>query len=170
MQTLLILITICLLLISIVQSQEESLQCYATSALQSQKDSVIICPIGSNNVCIKEVVNATSRADCGSIEGPYFGRDVWDRKLAQCIYRKCASRCPTPEEDRARTFGGDEDDLGQEEASSKLAGQPPTQIFNRTSYCCNTDLCNEGEKRLCGLGLIVLLIMTIYHVGVEVMK
>ena len=88
MQTLLILITICLLLISIVQSQEESLQYYATSALQSQKDGVIICPIGSNNVCIKEVVNATSRADCGSIEGPYFGRDVWDRKLAQCIYRE----------------------------------------------------------------------------------
>ena len=157
MQTLLILITICLLSISIVQS-EESLQCFATSALESQKDGVIICPEGSNNVCIKEVINTTSRADCGSVTGPYFGRDVWDRKLAQCVYRKCASRCPTLEEDRTRTFGGDEDDLGQAEASSKLQ---PTPIFNRTSYCCNTDICNVGERRG-GSGLIVLLAMVMY--------
>ena len=160
MKTLLIFITVCLLLISIVQS-EESLQCYATSALESQKEGVIICPEGSNNVCIKEVINATSRSDCGSIEGPYFGRDVWDRKLAQCVYRKCASRCPTLEEDMTRTFGGDEDDLGQAEASTKL-GQPPTTIFNRTSYCCNTDLCNESRERMNRMGLIVLLAMVMY--------
>lgn len=162
MQTLLVLITVCLLLISIVQS--ESRQCYATSALESQKDGVIICPAGSNQVCIKEVINATSRADCGNIEGPYYNRDTWDRKLAQCVYRKCASRCPTLEEDRARTFGGDEDVLGQAEASTKLQ---PTPIFNRTSYCCNdTDLCNESGKRRGGM--IVLLIIMIYHVVVEV--
>jgi len=126
---------------------------------------VIICPAGSNQVCIKEVINATSRADCGNIEGPYYNRDTWDRKLAQCVYRKCASRCPTLEEDRERTFGGDEDDLGQAEASTKLQ---PTPIFNRTSYCCNTNLCNESGLRRGGSGLIVLLIMMIYHVVVEV--
>ena len=167
MQTLLFLITICILLISIVQSQEESLQCYATSALESQKDGVIICPEGANNVCIKEVINATSRAECGSIEGPYYNRDVWDQKLAQCVYRKCASRCPTVEEDKTRTFGGDKDDLGQEEESAKLGQSPPTPIFNRTSYCCNTDVCNVGKRRG-GSVLIISLIMMIYHVVVEV--
>jgi len=134
--------------------------------LESQKDGVIICPAGSNQVCIKEVINATSRADCGNIEGPYYNRDTWDRKLAQCVYRKCASRCPTLEEDMARTFGGDDDDRGQAEASTKLQPRP---IFNRTSYCCNdTDLCNEAGKRRGGMGLIVLLIIMIYHVVVEV--
>ena len=67
---------------------QEALQCLA-SAVQSQQDGMIICPQGSN-FCVKEVINAT-RADCGAVKGTtHFGRDVWDVKLAQCVYRKCA--------------------------------------------------------------------------------
>ena len=79
-------------------------------------------------------MNTTSRADCGTIEGTFFGRDVWDRKLAQCVYRKCGNRCPTEGEDKERTFGGDGGDAVV--VSSKLLGGLPAPVFNRTSYCC----------------------------------
>ena len=131
---------------------QESLQCYSTSALQSQKDGEIICPIGST-VCVKEVANASSRGDCGTVkDSKYYGRDVWDRKLAQCIYRKCASRCPTLEEDLARTFGGDNED----ESLSLQLGRLPTPVFNRTSYCCDTNLCNKADKMSVGMIFISL--------------
>lgn len=121
---------------------QEALQCYSTSALQSQKDGAIICPIGTS-VCIKEVVNATTRKDCGTVEGsPYYKRDTWDRSLAQCVYRKCASRCPSIEEDMARRFGGEENDGT---TSLALLGLVSTPIFNRTSYCCDTNLCNHAH-------------------------
>lgn len=61
---------------------QTALQCYASSALQSQKDGIIICPADRQNYCIKEVINATSRGDCGTVEGIYYGRDVWDRKVS----------------------------------------------------------------------------------------
>ena len=64
------------------QYPQDALQCYTTSALNSQKDGVIICPADRQGYCIKEVVNATSRADCGTVKGSiYYGRDVWDRKV-----------------------------------------------------------------------------------------
>ena len=124
---------------------QEALQCYASSALQSQKEGEIICPQGSQ-VCIKEVVNATSRADCGTIKGTHFGRDVWDIKLAQCLYRKCGQTCPSIDENRARTFGGDD----------AMIGGPPAPVFNRTSHCCDTNLCNQARS-----GCPISLIMTI---------
>ncbi|KAL9191396.1 hypothetical protein ACHAXT_001102 [Thalassiosira profunda] len=126
---------------------EEILQCYASSALESQPDGKIICPVGTS-FCIKEVVNATSRSDCGTVEGTYYGRDVWDRKLGQCVYRKCSSTCPTVEQDRTRTFGGDEEDF--------LLGKLPTPVFNRTSYCCDTNLCNGADGR--GLSALVVVL------------
>jgi hypothetical protein len=61
---------------------QQALQCYASSALNSQKDGVIICPPDRSNYCCKELVNATSRNDCGTVPGIYFGRDVWDRKVS----------------------------------------------------------------------------------------
>ena len=87
------------------------------------------------------------------IEGSiHYGRDVWDRKLAQCVYRKCASICPSPEDDRGRTFGGGDD-------SSTLLEKMPTPVFNRTSYCCDTNLCNQAAKELSGAGAISLLVL-----------
>eukprot|EP01082_Thalassiosira_pseudonana_P010982 g9936.t1 g9936 contig4:911082-911582(+) len=125
---------------------QTALQCYASSAINSQKDGSIICPQDRNNVCIKEVINS-SRADCGNAEGtPYFGRDVWDIKLAQCVYRKCAAECPTLEEDQARTFGGDYFVVGS--ASTTSIGRQQTPVFNRTSYCCTDNLCNSGERTM----------------------
>jgi len=136
---------------------QEALQCYASSALQSQKEGKIICPVGSQ-VCIKQVINTTSRADCGTIEGTHFGRDVWDRKLAQCVYRKCGSKCPSIDEDEARIFGGDTENGG---TSSKLLGKMPTPVFNRTSYCCNTNLCNQASDKLDGWRTVSVLAMSI---------
>ena len=155
MNLLIILISASLILLSTTANAEqypqEALQCYASSALEVQKDGIIICPRGSS-LCIKEVVsptclcrcffvynhslvlfqiNTTSRAAC-------VDRDVWDRKLAQCVYRKCSSRCPTKEDDREKIFGEDDD------------------RFNRTSYCCDTNLCN-ADRKLCGWGLVILL-------------
>ena len=138
---------------------QEALQCFASSAIQSQKDGAIICPIGTE-FCIKEVINATSRADCGTIEGSkYLGRDVWDRKLAQCVYRKCSTKCPTVEEDRQRIFGGDEE-IASSSSSLKLLGQLPKPVFNRTSYCCDSNLCNQAtDKRVIGYLLLALLLV-----------
>ena len=121
---------------------QEALQCYASSALKSQKDGAIICPMDRNNFCIKEVINATNRADCGTVPGTYYGRDVWDVKLAQCVYRKCASTCPSREDDEARVFGGPVDSI-----SSAGTLSLPMPYFNRTSYCCEDNLCNSGERR-----------------------
>ena len=70
---------------------QEALQCYASSALKSQKDGVIICPADRQNYCIKEVVNATSRGDCGTVPGIYYGRDVWDRKVSKCLSSDASS-------------------------------------------------------------------------------
>ena len=83
--------------ISIISAAErrypqDALECFASSALQSQKDGQIICPL-SSNVCIKEIINAT-RAQCGKTNGLYLGRDVWDVRLAKCVYRKCGLTCP----------------------------------------------------------------------------
>lgn len=113
---------------------QEALECYASSAVQSQKEGKLICPPGTT-VCVKEVINATSRADCGAVEGPHFGRDVWDIKLAQCVYRKCAAACPSAGDDAPRAFGG-----GDPEERGGL----PAPVFNRTSYCCETNLCNHA--------------------------
>lgn len=132
---------------------QEALQCYSSAALQSQKDGKIICPPGTE-VCIKEVVNATSRADCGSIEGIHYGRDVWDIKLAQCVYRKCGNTCPSSDADRARSFGGDDGQQQGDVASSKLLGKLPTPVFNRTSYCCDTNLCNGAVSF--GIGTLLV--------------
>ena len=137
---------------------QEALECYASSAVQSQKEGNIVCPPGNSismppwpprtrrvrrqelapalrrapapgagaAVCAKEVVNATSRADCGAVVGPHFGRDVWDVRLAQCVYRKCAAACPSREDDAARAFGG---------GAAVGRGGLPAPVFNRTSYC-----------------------------------
>ena len=139
---------------------QEALQCYASSALQSQKEGKIICPQGSQ-VRTKEVVNATSRADCGTVKGTHFGRDVWDVKLAQCVYRKCSSSCPSSEEDRARLFGGNGENGVV--TSSKLLGGLPTLLFNRTSYCCDTNLCNQAFSR-CPMSLLISFV--VFAVGI----
>ena len=120
---------------------QAALQCFASSALQSQKDGIIICPMGSN-FCVKEVINAT-RADCGAVEGKtQFGRDVWDVKLAQCVYRKCAPTCSSLAE---RMFV--EDGHGKDK-----------NAFSRTSYCCETNLCNRANRTFGELSTLVAII------------
>jgi hypothetical protein len=134
--------------ISIISAAErrypqDALECFASSALQSQKDGQIICPLGSN-VCIKEIINAT-RAQCGKTNGLYLGRDVWDVRLAKCVYRKCGLTCPNTVETTFR-----EENLKVESNA--------TQIFSRTSHCCDTNLCNRADRRsgfLCGLVLVL---------------
>jgi hypothetical protein len=76
-----------------------------------------------------------SRSDC-------FGRDVWDRKLAQCVYRKCSATCPIVEEVKAKTLGE-----GENATSSAPSSTPPEPSLNRTSYCCQDNLCNDGERK-----------------------
>jgi hypothetical protein len=120
---------------------QEALQCFASSALQSQKDGIIICPQGSN-VCVKEFINAT-RANCGALKGTtHFGRDVWDAKLAQCVYRKCARTCSSVVE---RLFVGDGHGQGKD-------------VFSRTSSCCETNLCNRADRAFGEFSILVAII------------
>ncbi len=139
---------------------QEALQCFASSAIESQKDGKIICPRDRNRFCIKEVINASSRSDCGTVPGTHFGRDVWDKRLAQCVYRKCAYECPTEEEDRARMFGGEEGGS----SSLKLLGKIPPPLYNRTTYCCDSNLCNSGNEAAKQVGFILVLsIVTVVY-------
>ena len=150
MKSFLLLITAAAILIIISAEErrypQDALQCFASSALQSQKDGQIICPLGSN-VCIKEIINAT-RAQCGKTNGLRLGRDVWDVRLAKCVYRKCALTCPKITE---TTFQEEEQD-GESNA---------TQIFSRTSHCCDTDLCNRADRRVSGFLCGLLLVLSI---------
>eukprot|EP00986_Skeletonema_menzelii_P001594 scaffold419_cov147-Skeletonema_menzelii.AAC.8 len=108
---------------------KDFLQCYANSALQSNGGKVI-CHAGSH-FCVKEVTNATRRSDCGIGK---HSTDVWDRKLGQCVYRKCSSTCPSLAEDRLRDFNVTDDAFGS------------VRSFNRTSSCCDTNLCNAARS------------------------
>jgi hypothetical protein len=119
---------------------QEALQCFA-SAVQSQKDGMIICPQGSN-FCVKEVTNAT-RADCGAVKGTtYFGRDVWDVKLAQCVYRKCAHTCSSMAERFFVGYGHGKD----------------KDVFSRTSYCCETNMCNRANRTFGEFSIVVAIL------------
>ncbi len=129
-------------------SGDEFLQCYANSALKAQKNGKIVCHDGSH-YCIKEVINATRRSECGLGK---HSNDVWDRKLGQCVYRKCSQTCPSFAEDQLRDFNATDDAFG----SSVLT-------FNRTSFCCNdTNLCNEAMGKSCNF----LIAMTIVLVSI----
>jgi hypothetical protein len=119
---------------------QEALQCLA-SAVQSQKDGMIICPQGSN-FCVKEVINAT-RADCGAVKGTtHFGRDVWDVKLAQCVYRKCAHTCSSMAERFFVGYGHGKD----------------KGVFSRTSCCCETNLCNRANQTFGEFSIVVAIL------------
>ena len=95
-------------------------------------------------------VNA-SRADCGNVEGPYYKRDIWDRKLAQCVYRKCAPACPTLQEQEREIFSRPE--INYEDYSRIIAKD---MLWNRTAYCCTENLCNAGAKLRIRIGLVVV--------------
>lgn len=123
---------------------QDALQCYSSSALKTQTDGELICPLDAR-VCVKEEINAT-RKDCGNVEGSlFYRRDIWDRKLAKCVYRKCSSRCPSQEEQEKRVFIRVEEKLGD-------------NFWNRTSYCCDSNLCNVRHRTqvTCGFLLVVL--------------
>ena len=126
MKSLLLLIAVIVSVAAVNEKRypQEALQCFV-SALQSQKDGMIVCPQG-RIFCVKEVINAT-RADCGAVKGTtHFGRDVWDVKLAQCVYQKCAYTCSSMAE---RIFVGDGHGKDKD-------------VFGRTSHCCETNQCN----------------------------
>ena len=124
-------------------SGDEFLQCYANSALESKNNGKIICHAGSN-FCIKEVVNATRRSDCGLGK---HSNDVWDRKLGQCVYRKCSQACPSFEQDRLRDFNVTDDAFGS------------VRTFNRTSFCCDTNLCNAAMSKSCNFLITVTIVI-----------
>jgi hypothetical protein len=69
-----------------VESANAALECYSTSSPNEK----ILCPVGRNAFCVKEVASS-SRYSCGGSEDHPF--DSWDIK--ECIYKKCASQCLT---------------------------------------------------------------------------
>lgn len=121
------------------------LQCYANSALESN-DGTIICHAGSQ-YCVKEVTNATRRSDCGLGK---HSADVWDRKLGKCVYRKCSHECPSFDEDRVRDFNVTDDAFGS------------VRAFNRTSFCCNTNLCNAGRSNRHIIVLVITAVISLF--------
>ena len=54
-----------------------------------------------------------------------------------------AATCPSEEDDQKRIFGG-----GEESLSSIGALTLPKLVFNRTSYCCEDNLCNAGDRSM----------------------
>ena len=101
-------------------------------------------------------VNA-SRADCGNVEGTYYQRDAWDRRLAQCLYRKCAPACPTfQEQEKREIFSRPEINFaGDSEVGEDL-------FWKRTTYCCTENLCNGCAKLRKQAGYLVSLCLALW--------
>ena len=110
-------------------AENEFIRCYANSALESQRNGKIICP-RSAQYCVKETTNATRRSECGVGK---HSTDVWDRKVGQCVYRKCSDRCTTFEEDKLRHF-------------NVIDTNGMSRTYNRTSFCCDSNLCNAASN------------------------
>ncbi len=98
---------------------QDAIKCYS-SVSPNEK---IICPEG-NEYCVKEVMVNATRLSCGtSVDYPL---DVWDRRDAKCVYRKCGMTCP-------------------EEPTSVISGRG--EVFDRVSFCCEGNLCNSAFHR-----------------------
>ncbi len=98
---------------------QDAIKCYSTVSPNEK----IICPEG-NNYCIKEVMVNATRLSCGSSVD--YPTDVWDRRDAKCVYRKCGMTCP-------------------DEPTSVTSGRG--EVFDRVSFCCEGDLCNSSIHR-----------------------
>ena len=77
------------------------------------------------------------------------------------VYWKCTSSCPSNKEDRARLFSGNSE-TGVV-TSSKLLWGLPIPLFNRTSYCCDTNLCNQAPS---GCPVSLLMTFVAFAVGI----
>ena len=102
-----------------VESANAALECYSTSSPNEK----ILCPVGRNAFCVKEVASS-SRYSCGGSEDHPF--DSWDIK--ECIYKKCASQCLHETTTRSSLFDN------QGESNS------------RATFCCSESLCNSCDK------------------------
>lgn len=107
----------------------DALRCYATLSPNDQ----IICPEGRHRFCVKEVVNASGRKDCGNTQE--YPNDVWDRKQAGCLYRKCTSSC--------------------QNSTSIYVGNNG-EFIERISYCCDSNLCNSASQY--GITYVIIII------------
>lgn len=128
------------------------LQCYAT--LSPDPHKIIYCPPDRNKFCIKEVAFMDRRDECGFSDAHPF--DKWDIQSAQCVYRKCANECPTPNEpvDPRQYLYLEEDQMPPNKTIyfyEKTAYGTQAQIeksqekkFKREIYCCEGNICNSG--------------------------
>ena len=63
------------------------------------------------------------RGECGTSE--IYPHDRWDKKLKQCVYRKCGHQCP-------------------EDITVYFNSSNPLRNYTRNIYCCEGDLCNAS--------------------------
>lgn len=107
------------------------LECYATSSPNEK----ILCPVGRNTFCVKEVASS-SRYSCGGSEDHPF--DSWDIK--ECIYKKCSSKCLN------------------ETTRSLFDNQG--EINSRSTFCCSESLCNSCDKTSVRISVLLSIAIT----------
>jgi len=105
---------------------QDALSCYNTLSPRGK----VICPRDRNHVCIKEEAKM-GRGECGTTYS--YQEDVWDRKLKQCVYRKCASMCPM-----RKTLFFNSTPIEEQDVLGNVQ-------YERRTFCCNGDLCNNGK-------------------------
>ena len=66
------------------------------------------------------------RGECGNSD--VYPHDMWDKKLKQCVYRKCAATCP---ETRKKYFNSTKGYRTE---------------YERNIYCCQGDFCNTSSN------------------------
>ena len=103
---------------------QNALQCYSTLSTKNKK---IICPKFRTNYCVKEVSNAT-RKECETKSSKQYSNDVWDPKIAKCIYRKCSDTCNN------ETIYYNE---------TAISGYSRGKYWKRDVYCCDNSICNS---------------------------
>lgn len=117
---------------------KDALECYATLSPKGQ----LICPRDRMNFCIKEQA-MMGRGECGTSN--IYPHDSWDKKLKQCVYRKCGHKCPG---EQIRIFN---------------STNGPQKEYSRNIYCCEGDLCNSSygftSAWLCILCVLTLTFM-----------
>jgi len=120
-------------------SNAAALECYSTLSPNEK----ILCPVGRNAFCVKEVTSS-SRYSCGGSEDHPF--DSWDIQEpgGLCVYKKCASQCLN----ETHMFDN------QGESNS------------RSTNCCSESLCNSCGKISVGRSVLLSIAITaiaIFH-------
>ena len=114
---------------------QDALKCYATLKVPDKK---LVCPYDRNAFCVKEQA-MMNRGECGITSE--YPNDEWDKKLSQCVYRKCSATCPT---NQTRYF---QDKNG------------PSKSFERKTFCCTGDLCNTASGKLLSSAMLLICVL-----------